>query len=87
MGATPHLKGGRRQGVDPMKKAAATNGNAVSKEAAEQSKLAGDTIHIVPHALEPKRILLKKLAPPLPTPWFVGKCAVCARNCVASERY
>ena len=66
------------QGVDFTKATDATNGNSVSKEAAEQSNLAGDAIHIVPNALGPKKILLKKPTPPPVTPRFVWQlCAVC----------
>ena len=89
LGATPHPHSHDRQDVDPTKEADATNWNsAVSKEAAGQSKLADDAIHIVPNALDPKKILLKKPAPPPVTPLrFVWQlCAVCAYNCVASKR-
>ena len=69
-------------GVDPTQEADATNGNsAVSKDSTEQSKLAGNTNHIVPNVLETKKILLKKPAPPPVTPLlrFVWQmCAVCA---------
>ena len=79
LGATPHPHSHGRQGVDPTKEADATNGkSSVSKEAAELSKLAGNTNHIVPNALDPKKILLKKPAPPPVTPLrFVWQmCAV-----------
>jgi hypothetical protein len=79
--ATPHPHSHDRQGVDPTKEADVTNGNsAVSKEATGQSKLAGNTIHIVPNDFETKRILLKKPAPPPVTPLrFVWQLfAVCA---------
>ena len=78
-----------RHGVDPTKEADVTNGNSVSKEAMGQSKLADDAIHIVPNALEPKKILLKKPSPPPVTPLrFVWQmCAVRAYTCVASEMW
>jgi hypothetical protein len=74
------------KGVDLTKAADATNGNcAVSKEAAGQSKLARDAIHIVPNALEPKKILLKKPTPPPVSPRFVWQlCAV--RACITVWR-
>ena len=78
LGATPHPHSHDHRGVDPTKKADATNWNFVSKEAAEQSKLADDAIHIVPNAFDPKKILLKKPTPPPVTPLqFVWQmCAV-----------
>ena len=88
LGATPHPHAHDRQDVDHTKEADATNGNSVSKEAAEQSKLAGNTNHIVPNALDPKKILLKKPAPPPVTPLrFVWQVfAVCARILVWRAR-
>ena len=85
VGATPHPHSHDRQDVDPTKEADATNWNFVSKETTGKSKLADDAIHIVPNALDPKKILLKKPAPPPVTPLrFVWQlCAVCAYNCVA----
>ena len=68
LGATPHPHSHDRHGVDPTKEADVTNGNSVSKEATRQSTLAGNTIHIVPNAFEPKKSLLQKPAPPLVTP-------------------
>ena len=81
LGATPHPRSHDRQDVDPTKEADATNWNFVSKEATGQSKLAGDAIHIVPNALDPKKILLKKTAPPPVTPLrFVWQmCVLYAR--------
>ena len=80
VGATPHPHSHGRQGVEPTKEADATNWNFVSKETTGKSKLADDAIHIVPNALEPKKILLKKPSPPPVTPLrFVWQlCAVCA---------
>ena len=77
-GATPHPLSHDRQGVDPTKEADVTNGNFVSKDSTGQSKLAGNTIPIVPNALDPKKIFLKKPAPPPVTPLrFVWQmCAV-----------
>ena len=80
VGATPHPHSHGRQGVDPTKEADATNGNSfVSKEATGQSKLAGNTIHIVPNALEPKKILLKKPAPSPAPPFVWQMCVLYAR--------
>ena len=77
-----------RHGVDPTKEVDATNGNSVSKDSTGQSKLADDAIHIVPNALEPKKILLKKPAPPPVTPLrFVWQmCVLYARIIVWRAR-
>ena len=88
LGAKPHPHSHDRQGVDPTKEVDATNGNSVSKDSTGQSKLAGNTIRIVQNVLEPKKILLKKPAPPPVTPLrFVWQVfAVCARILVWRAR-
>ena len=89
VGATPHPLSHNCQSVDPTKKADVTNGkSSVSKDSTGQSKLADDAIHIVPNALEPKKILLKKPAPPSATPLrFVSQmCVLYARVYLCGER-
>ena len=89
LGATPHPHAHDRQGVDPTKEADVTNGKSfVFKEAAEHLMLAVNTIHIVPNALDPKKILLKKPAPPPVTPLrFVWQmCVLYARIIVRRAR-